>query len=66
MRPYKEHCQLEYPDGERGILDSLGMHEVGHVIRTNNGQASAVIKDTITCTHAKVADFGVSHGGSAY
>jgi len=39
---------------------------VADQIAANNGQASAVIKDTITCTHAKVADFGVSHGGSAY
>ena len=57
------HCQLEYPDGERKILDSLGMHDAGDVIWTDNGQASAVIKDVITRAHSEVEVFGVSTRG---
>ena len=26
------HCQIEYPDGEQKILDSIGMHDAGDVI----------------------------------
>ena len=57
------HCQIEYPDGERKILDSIGMHDAGDVIWTSNGQASAIIKDVITRTHSEVAVFGVSTRG---
>ena len=57
------HCQIEYPDGERKIFDSLGMHDAGDVIWTDSGQASAVIKDVITRTHSEVEVFGVSTRG---
>ena len=57
------HCQIEYPDGERKILDSIGMHDAGDVIWTNNGEASAVIKDVITRKHSEVEVLGVSTRG---
>ena len=59
----QEHCELEYPDGERELFDAQGCYDGGEIIWTEQGCATAVIKGFLTKKHSEVAVEGVSTRG---